>query len=50
MKEKNTFILINLFVKEAKRMQFEREFLKEFGKDFILLTKEEVYKAKSESR
>ena len=37
---------LNLFVKEDKRIQFEREFVKEFGKDFILLTKEDVYKAK----
>ena len=37
---------LNLFVKEDKRMQFEREFVKEFGKDFILLTKEDVYMAK----
>lgn len=29
-----------------KRMQFEREFVEEFGKDFILLTKEDVYKEK----
>lgn len=33
---------LNLFVKEEKREQFEKEFLKEFGEDFILLPKEEV--------
>ena len=37
---------LNLYVKEGKKEQFEREFQKEFGKDFVLLTKEEVYKAK----
>ncbi|MGN0379180.1 MAG: alkaline phosphatase family protein [Butyrivibrio sp.] len=37
---------LNLFVKKDKRKQFEREFIKEFGKDFVLLTKEEVYKEK----
>lgn len=35
---------LNLYVKEEMRDQFEQEFTKEFGKDFILLTKEEVYK------
>ncbi len=35
---------LNLYVKEGKKEQFEREFRKEFGKDFVLLTKEEVYK------
>lgn len=37
---------LNLYVKADKREQFEKEFNKEFGDDFILLTKEEVYKAK----
>lgn len=34
---------LNLYVKEEKRAQFEREFEKEFGGDFVLLTKEEIY-------
>ena len=34
---------LNLFVKEEKKAQFEREFNKEFGADFVLLTKQEVY-------
>lgn len=33
---------LNLFVKEEKRGQFEREFQKEFGDEFLLWTKEEV--------
>ncbi len=33
---------LNLFVKEEKRDQFEREFQKEFGDKFLLWTKEEV--------
>ena len=37
---------LNLFVKEEKRAQFERAFNKEFGEDFVLLTKEEVYETK----
>lgn len=37
---------LNLYVKEEKRVQFEAEFNKEFGDDFILLTKEEVYREK----
>ena len=37
---------LNLFVKEEKRKEFEREFEKAFGNDFILLTKEEVYEKK----
>lgn len=37
---------LNLFVKEDKKQQFEREFLKEFGNDYALLTKEEVYQSK----
>ena len=35
---------LNLFVKEEKRLQFEKEFIREFGNDFILLTKDEVYR------
>lgn len=35
---------LNLYVKKDKKEQFEHEFEKEFGKDFVLLTKEEVYK------
>ena len=34
---------LNLFVKEDKRAVFEQAFQRAFGKDFILLTKEEVY-------
>lgn len=37
---------LNLYVKKDKREQFETEFVKEFGKDFILLTKETVYREK----
>lgn len=37
---------LNLFVKADKRKQFEEEFRKEFGEDFLLLTKEEVYQEK----
>ena len=37
---------LNLFVKEEKREEFESEFHKEFGNDFILLTKKEVYETK----
>lgn len=37
---------LNLFVKEEKKSQFEAEFTKEFGDDFILLTKEEIYREK----
>lgn len=37
---------LNLFVKEEKRIQFEQEFTNEFGRDFILLTKEEIYREK----
>lgn len=33
---------LNLFVKEEKRRQFEREFQKEFGDKFLLWTKQEV--------
>lgn len=33
---------LNLFVKEEKREQFEREFQKEFGVKFLLWTKEQV--------
>ncbi len=33
---------LNLFIKPGFHQQFEREFIKEFGTDFILLSKEEV--------
>lgn len=33
---------LNLFIKEEKRSQFEKEFIREFGEDFILLTKDEI--------
>ena len=33
---------LNLFVKEDKKEQFEREFCKEFGEKFLLWTKQEV--------
>ena len=33
---------LNLFVKADKREQFEEELRKEFGEDFLLLTKEEA--------
>ena len=33
---------LNLFVKEDKKGQFEREFLKEFGDKFLLWTKQQV--------
>lgn len=33
---------LNLFVKEDKKEQFEREFLKEFGDKFLLWTKQKV--------
>lgn len=32
----------NFFIKEGKKQQFEEAFLRHFGQDFILLTKEEV--------
>ena len=35
---------LNLYVKEDKKEQFEAEFRKEFGGDFIILSKEEIYK------
>ena len=37
---------LNLFVKEEKRAEFESEFNKEFGNDFILMTKQEVYESR----
>lgn len=37
---------LNLYVKDQMREQFEAEFMKEFGRDFLLLTKEEVYRKK----
>ena len=37
---------LNFFVKEEKRQQFEREFDKEFGSKFLLLTKEQVLEKK----
>ena len=37
---------LNLFVKEDRKCQFEREFVKEFGKDYVLLIKEDVYQTK----
>ena len=37
---------LNFFVKEEKRQQFEREFEKEFGSKFLLLTKQEVLEKK----
>lgn len=37
---------LNLFVNEDKKLQFEKEFEKEFGEDFVLLTKEDVYRTK----
>lgn len=37
---------LNLFVKEEKREQFEREFEKAFGDKFLLLTKEQVLQEK----
>ena len=37
---------LNLFVKEEKRVEFESEFNKEFGNDFILMTKQEVYESR----
>ena len=37
---------LNLFVKEEKKQQFEAEFKREFGNDFVLLTKEELYRTK----
>lgn len=37
---------LNLFVKEGKRVQFEREFQREFGDKFLLWTKEEVLERK----
>ena len=36
---------LNLFVREDKREQFEREFLKEFGDKFLLWTKRQVLDA-----
>ncbi|MGX8852421.1 alkaline phosphatase family protein [Amedibacillus sp. YH-ame10] len=35
---------INFFIKEDKKKLFEKLFIKYFGKDFYLLSKEEVYK------
>ena len=37
---------LNLFVKEEKKEQFQREFKKEFGDKFLLWTKEEVLQRK----
>lgn len=37
---------LNLFVKEEKRDQFEREFNKEFGDEFLLWTKKKVLDSK----
>lgn len=37
---------LNLFVKEEKKAKFESEFNKEFGNDYILLNKQEIYESK----
>lgn len=37
---------LNLFVKEEKKQEFEKRFHKEFGNDFVLLNKQEVYESK----
>lgn len=34
---------LNLFVKKGREKDFEKAFLKAFGQDFVLLTKQEVY-------
>ncbi|MBD5453477.1 MAG: PglZ domain-containing protein [Lachnospiraceae bacterium] len=37
---------LNLFIQEEKKEQFEHEFMKEFGKKFLLWTKEQVLDSK----
>lgn len=37
---------LNFFIKEDKKQQFENEFQREFGNDYILLTREEILEAK----